>query len=126
MEAKALGMCMSEILFKNTEPSRKKVRTPKPIPSNNPYKYRDFVEPIWEISKMSKNEVINFVCRNTHEVKPPILMDHENDVLYQIFTEVSGQDIKFMRIWLDMFVRLHENILNNVVRITLRLKASLG
>ena len=35
-------------------------------------------------------------------------MDHENDVLYQIFAEVSGQDIKFMRIWLDMFVKMHE------------------
>ena len=50
--------------------------------------------------------MINFVCRNTLEVKPPILMDHENDVLYQIFMEVSGQDVKFMRIWLDMFVRM--------------------
>ena len=108
MEVKALKMCMSEILFKKTEPSRRKVRTPKPIPSNNLHKYRNFVEPIWETSKVSKNEVINFVCRNTHEIKPTILMDHENDVLYQIFAEVSGQDVKFMRTWLDMFVRMHE------------------
>ena len=108
MEVKAFDMCMSEILFKNTEPSRKKARTPKPIQSNSPYKYRDFVEHIWETSKVSKIEVINFVCRNTHEVKPPILMDHENNVLYQIFAEVSGQDIKFIRIWLDIFVRMHE------------------
>ena len=43
----------------------------------------------------------------TVEVKPPIQMDHENDVLYQIFAEASGQDIKFMRIWLDLFVKMH-------------------
>ena len=35
-------------------------------------------------------------------------MDHENDVLYQIFVEASGQDVKFMRIWLDLFVKMHE------------------
>ena len=35
-------------------------------------------------------------------------MEHENDVLYQIFTELSGQDVEFLRIWLDMFIRMHE------------------
>ena len=35
-------------------------------------------------------------------------MHHENDVLYQIFVEASGQDVKFMRIWLDLFVKMHE------------------
>ena len=61
-----------------------------------------------ETSKVQKNEVMTFTCRNTHEIKPPTLLEHENDVLYQIFAEVSGQDVKFMRIWLDMFVRMHE------------------
>ena len=35
-------------------------------------------------------------------------MDHGNDVLYQIFVEHAGQDVRFMRIWLDMFVKMHE------------------
>ena len=106
MEATALDMCMNESLFKNAGSSKKKSRTPKPIPSNNPQKYRDHVLPILETSKLSKDEIIEFYCRSTHEVKPPSY--HENDVLYQIFAEVSGQDVKFMRIWLDMFVKMHE------------------
>ena len=94
MEAKVLDMCMGESLFKKTETSKKKSKKPKPIPSNNPFKYKDYVAPIWESSKVSKNEIIEFDCRSTHEVKPPIQLDHENDVLYQIFVEASGQDVK--------------------------------
>ena len=91
MEATMLDMCMNESLFKDVEPSKKKSRTPKLIMSNNPFKYRDYMVPIWELSKVSKNKIIEFDCRSTHKVKPPIQMDHENDILYQIFAEVSGQ-----------------------------------
>ena len=108
MEAKVLDMCMGESLFKKMETSKKKSKKPKPIPSNNPFKYKDYVAPIWESSKVSKSEIIEFDCRSTHKVKPPIQLDHENDVLYQIFAEASGQDVKFMRIWLDLFVKMHE------------------
>ena len=103
-----LDMCMDESLFKNVGPSKQKSTKPKLILSNNPFKYKDYVVPIWESSKVSKNEIIEFDCRSTHEVKPPIQMDHENDVYYHIFVKVSGQDVKFMRIWLDMFVKMHE------------------
>ena len=108
MEAMVLCMCMGESLFKKLESSKQKSKNPKLIPSNNPIKYKDYLVPIWESSKVSKNEIIEFDCRSTQEVKPPIWMDHENDVLYQIFVEVNGQDVKFMRIWLDMFVKMHE------------------
>ena len=107
-EATVLDMCMGESVFKKARSSKQKSKNLKLTPSNNPFKYKDFVVPIWELSKVSKNEIIEFDCRSTHEVKPPIWMDHENDVLYQIFVEVSGQDVKFMRIWLDMFVKMHE------------------
>ena len=108
MEAKVLDMCMGESLFKKTETSKKKSKKPKPILSNSPFKYKDYVAPIWELSKVSKNEIIEFDCRSTHKVKPPIQLDHKNDVLYQIFVETSSQDVKVMRIWLDMFVKVHE------------------
>ena len=99
---------MKEDFFKYTQSTRSKARTPKVIPSNNPYKYQDYVVPILESLKVLKSGVITFTCRSTHEIKPPILMEHENDVLYQIFAELSGQYVKFMRIWLDMFVRMHK------------------
>ena len=58
MEAMVLDMCMGVSLFKKVESSKQKSKKPKLIPSNDPFKYKDYVVPIWESSKVSKNEII--------------------------------------------------------------------
>ena len=98
MDAKAFNMCLEENLFKTSKPKRGKARNLKAIPSNNPYKYQDYVEPIMEAAKVWQNVMVTFAHRNTHEIKPPSLLEHENDVLYQMFAEAVGQDVKFIRI----------------------------
>ena len=58
MDAKVLNMCLEENLFKNPKSKKGKASKPKAIPSNNPYKYRDYVEHIVEMAKVQKNEVV--------------------------------------------------------------------
>ena len=54
----------------------------KEIPCKNPHKYADSVDPIYEIHKISQNELSELSCHVTHCVKAYSTKLPENDILY--------------------------------------------
>ena len=57
---------------------------PRPIPSNSKYKYCDFVVPVYETDKISKEELNQICCRTTHCVRLKATTHAENDNLYNV------------------------------------------
>ena len=76
----------------------------RPIPSNCKYKYTDFVEPVYESDKVTKEEMNQLSCRVTHSVRLKVTSHQENDNLYNIFAMHTGQDCGFIRQWLKFFM----------------------
>ena len=76
----------------------------KKIPCNNPFKYSDTVEPIYEVHKVNQSELVELACRPTHRIKARLTMIPENDNLYAIFNKFTNQDILFIRQWLKIFM----------------------
>ena len=70
----------------------------------NPHKYADFVDPIYEITKISQNELSELSCQVTHCVKGYSTKLPENDILYNIFTRFTTQPVVFIRCWLKIFM----------------------
>ena len=77
---------------------------PQPIPSNSKYKYCDFVVPVYETDKISKEELNQICCRTTHCVRLKATTHAENDNLYNVFALHAGQDCDFIRRWLKFFM----------------------
>ena len=76
----------------------------KDIPCKNPNKYADSVDPIYEIHKISQNELSELSCQVTHCVKAYSTKLPENNILYNIFTRFTTQPVVFIRHWLKIFM----------------------
>ena len=110
-----LDACFVEDLF--TTPLRQSRRKKeKHIESRNLWKYVDVLTPRYETHKVTKEEIISLSCRVNYEVSPMDKNVNENDMLYHLFAEQCGQDKKFMRTWLHLFVRLHKKFFNNMAK----------
>ena len=71
----------------------------KDIPCKSPHKYADFVDPIYEIHKISQNELSELSFWVTHCVQAYSTKLPENDILYNIFTRFTTQPVVFIRHW---------------------------
>ena len=80
-----------------------KSRKIKEIPTKNPHRYAKQVEPIYEVHKVLRNEMVELSCRSTHCIKVRSSRVLENDKLYKLFRNFTNKDIKFMRQWLKLF-----------------------
>ena len=80
-----------------------KSRRIKDIPTQNPYNYAGQVEPIYEIHRVLRSEMVELSCRSTHCIKARSTKVHENDNLYELFRKFTNKDVKFMRQWLKLF-----------------------
>ena len=102
-----LDACFDEELF-NTPLRCSKRKKEKKIESCNPWKYTETLVPIYENHKVDKDEIINLDCRASHEIALENKTIPEDDRMYNFFASLCGQDRKFMRTWLHLFVRLHK------------------
>ena len=108
-----LDACFGENLF--TTPLRQsRWKKEKHIESRNLWKYVEVLTPIYEVHKVMRDEIVRLSCRSNHEVSPVTKGVDENDMLYHFFVELCWQDMKFMRTWLHLFVRLHKKYFNNI------------
>ena len=76
----------------------------KDIPCKNPHKYAYIVDPIYEIQKISQNELSELSYWATHCVKAYPTKLPENDVLQNIFMRFTTQPVVFIRHWLKIFM----------------------
>ena len=95
-----LDTCFDEELF-STPLRHSKRKKEKKIESRNPWKYAETLVPIYEKHKVDKDEIMNLDCRASHEIALEDKTIPEEERL-------CGQDRKFMRTWLHLFVRLHK------------------
>ena len=102
-----LDACFDEELF-NVPIRHSKRKREKRIESRNPWKYVETLIPIYENHKVDKDEIMEFDCRASHEIALDDRTIPEEDRLYNFFASLCGQDRKFMRTWLHLFVRLHK------------------
>ena len=110
-----LDACFGEDLF--ATPLRRSWRKKeKHIESRNPWKYVEVLRPIYETHKVPREEIVRLSCRSHHEVSSTPKGINENDMLYHLFAELCGQDRKFMRTWLHLFVWLHKRFFNNMAK----------
>ena len=110
-----LDACFRENLF-TTPLRRSRQKKEKCIESRNPWKYVEVLTPIYEKHKVTKDEIVRLSCRSNHEVSAVTKGVDENDMLYHLFAELCGQDMKFMRTWLHLFVHLHKKYFNNMAK----------
>ena len=75
----------------------------KDLPTENPYKYADQVEPIHEVHRVSRREMVELSCRRTHCIKARSTCAPENDNLYELFTRFMNKDVRFMKQWLKLY-----------------------
>ena len=108
-----LDACFGEELF--TTPLCHSKKKGKKIESRNPWKYADQLSPIYETHKVSKDEISRLCCRVNYKVSPSDKSVDENDMLYRYFAQQCGQDRKFMRTWLHLFIHLHKHFFNSIV-----------
>ena len=80
-----------------------KSRRIKDLPTNNSYKYADQVEPIYEVHRVSRREMVELSCRRTHCIKARSSHAPKNDNLYELFTRFTNKDVRFMRQWLKLY-----------------------
>ena len=80
-----------------------KSRRIKDIPTQNPYNYAGQVEPIYEIHRVLRSEMVELSYRSTHCIKARSTNVHKNDNLYELFRKFTNKDVKFMRQWLKLF-----------------------
>ena len=106
-------VCFDEELF-NTPLRHSKWKKEKKIDSHNPWKYVETLIPIYESHKVDNDEIANLICCASHEIAPGEKTIPENDRLYYFFASLCGQDRKFMRTWLHLFVRLHKRYFNTL------------
>ena len=66
--------------------------------------------------KVTRDEIVRLSCQLNHEVSAVTKGVDENDMLYHLFAELCGQDMKFMRTWLHLFVCLHKKYFNNMAK----------
>ena len=102
-----LDACFDEELF-NVPLWHSKRKKEKRIESRNPWKYAETLIPIYENHKVDKDEIMELDCRASHEIALDDRTIPEEDRLYNFFASLCGQDRKFMRTWLHLFVRLHK------------------
>ena len=75
----------------------------KDLPTDNPYKYAEQVEPIYEVHRVSRKEMVELPCRQTHCIKARSTHAPENDNLYELFTRFTNKDVRFLRQWLKLY-----------------------
>ena len=76
----------------------------KDIPCRNPHEYCKEVEPIYEVHRLTRQELSELQCRPTHKIKVRSLKTAENDNLYAIFLQYTNKDVTFLRNWLKVFM----------------------
>ena len=101
-----LDVCFDEGIF-NVPLRQSKHNQVKTIPSRNLCKFSNVLKPIYETQKLSKVGLTQLQCRATHAIMEhdPIIKD--DDILYAAFTKEKAGDVKFMRMWLHLFVHMH-------------------
>ena len=67
-----------------------------PIPSTNPIKFADSLVPVYEMEKLTKQEVSELPCWTMYGIKPLESNYKENDILCEIFAEGPGINTDFM------------------------------
>ena len=104
-------VCTSDLYYFNVTITAKmprlrvvKLDKVKDIPCKNPHKYADTVDPIYEIHKISQNELSELSCWVTHCVKAYSTKLPENDIFYNIFMRFTTQPVVFIRCWLKIFM----------------------
>ena len=102
-----LDTCFDEELF-NIPLRRSKKKREKKIESHNPWKYAETLIPIYENHRVDKDEITKLDCQSSHEIALDDKTIPEEDRMYNFFASLCGQDRKFMRTWLHLFVRLHK------------------
>ena len=81
-----------------------KLKKVKDIPCENPHKYSDIVELIYEVRKVSRMELMELSCRPMHKIKASLSRIPENNNLYAIFMRFTNQDVTFICQWLKIFM----------------------
>ena len=80
-----MDICFQESLFKMLKRKGKIGAFKKDIPSNNPHKYCNMIEPILETQQVNKEGIVNLSCRATHSVSPRFVKTKEDDAMYDIY-----------------------------------------
>ena len=75
----------------------------KDIPTKNPYKYAESMDPIYDAHKISRTEMVELSCHSTHCIKARSTKVPENDNLYELFRRFTDKRIGFVRQWLKLF-----------------------
>ena len=104
-----LNICFEENYFKMPRRKGKRGIFKTDIPTTNRHKYKEIVEPILEMERITKSGIVNLPCHPSHMVNLRSTMINEDGSLHHIFAKQAGQMMPngFMREWLKLFVLMH-------------------
>ena len=91
--------------------SKKKTTKGQCKKEDNPWTYQQNLTLLLETDKLSTDELLTLSCRDKYCIKSVLFetpKDRDNE-LYQIFGDLVGQTVDFMRCWLRVHVLTHKH-----------------
>ena len=78
---------------------------------DNPWTYQQNLTLLLETDKLSIDELLTLSCRDKYCIKSVLFESPKDrdDELYQIFGDLVGQTVDFMRCWLQVHVLTHKH-----------------
>ena len=85
-----------------TKSHRKKTKKGQHKNDDNPWTYQQKLTLLLETDKPARDELLTLSCRDKYCIKSMIFESPKDrdDELYQIFGDLVGQTVDFMRCWL--------------------------